>query len=455
MDEGSRSAPLTGWVAYNALGVPALLAAFHLGRFFDEKIQRGFEGRRRLFERLEARRDALRGGVWLHASSAGEYEQARPLLRGLRRRTPDLPVLVTVFSPSGFERAIAFPEGATVEYLPLDTLPAIARALSIVQPRAIVFVKYDCWPNLVWTAAQRAIPSLLLGASLHRRSARLRPPGRWFFRGVYDRLHAIGTIGESDAALFRDLLGVDPARIRVCGDSRVDQILARLEQSEGCPLVRALQQHSFTRVVLGSLWPPDEALGLDPLLDAMADRPDHGLVIAPHEPTPAYLEHLESRLRARGWAPSRLSELVELRSGKIRSTAAARDRQRWRAILVDQVGVLAELYRSGVIAYVGGGLSTGVHSVVEPAASGLPVLFGPRHSNSHEATDLILADAAVAVTDVASARRAWQRWLDDPRGRREAGERAAACIRAQAGATERNLDLLASVLADPAAQTTR
>lgn len=441
--------PLLPWIGYNALAVPLLIGGMHLARFTSEKAKLGHEGRRRLWTRIALHEARLRDCVWVHVSSAGEYEQARPLLRAMRARLgPEVPTLLTVFSPSGHAHATQHPETDVIEYLPLDTVFAMEHLLGRVRPSALVYVRYDCWPNLVWSARRRGVPQVLLGASLHARSQRLRPVARRFFGSVYQGLDAIGTIDESDAAQFRQAFDVHPSRLRVVGDSRVDQVVHRHQRAESAALPRAFAAAGLEYLVLGSVWPADEQAILGPALERVREHERLGLIVAPHEPTPDHLQSLEQRCRDKGLVPTRLSELVELRTGERRSTAAAKDPARWRVVLVDTVGVLAELYRAGIAAYVGGGFTTGVHSVLEPAVCGLPVLFGPRHVNSAAAGHLLERDAATLVTDAESAHRSLHALLGDATQREARGRRAALYVEEQSGATERSLDLLWSVL-DP------
>jgi 3-deoxy-D-manno-octulosonic-acid transferase len=445
-NDGPRAVPLLPWVAYNGLAVPAMLAGAQLGRLVDPKIRTGFEDRRRIFERFELHRSRLKGCLWFHASSAGEYEQARPILRAVRDRFgPDLPTLATVFSPSGYQRASAHPDADVIEYLPFDTAWGMRRLVRRLEPRALVFLKYDCWPNLVWTARSCRVPTLLLGASLHRASQRSSGVARHFFRSVYGSLDAIGAIAEEDLRRFREDLDVEAARVSVTGDSRVDQIVRRWEEAENSPLLASFADLPWRYLVLGSTWPGDEEAFLPPACDAVHAHGDLGMILAPHEPTAEVLGRLESALSQRGIDAVRLSQLVEPRTDRRRSTAAARDPASWRTILVDSVGRLATLYRLGRVAFVGGGFSTGVHSVLEPAVCSLPVIFGPRHSNAVEAGRLIAAGAAACVRDATEADRQLRAWLVDPEAHAAAASAAHEQVEMQRGATARSVELLVRV----------
>lgn len=444
--ERKSSIPFLPWLLYNGLALPAMLTGAQFGRLVDPKVRAGFEERRRISERFDLQRERLRGCVWFHASSAGEYEQARPILRALRERCGDrFPTLATVFSPSGFARASAHPDADVIEYLPFDTLLGMERLVARVQPQALVFVKYDCWPNLVWTARRHGVPTLLLGASLHRASQRSSGLARPFFKSVYGSLDAVGAIAEEDAERFRDQLGVAADRVTVTGDSRVDQIVRRHDEAAGSVLLESFADLPWRYLVLGSTWPRDEEAFLPAAIDILHTHGELGLMVAPHEPTPLALELLESRIKARGLDAVRLSQVVEPRTMKRRTTAAARNPNSWRVIIVDSVGHLATLYALGQVACVGGGFTTGVHSVLEPAVCGLPVIFGPRHTNAVEAGRLIQAGAGAVVHDADETGRALRHWLDDPQAMQAAAQAAMDQVQSQRGATARNLDLLLEV----------
>ncbi len=435
-----------GWSAlYNLLAVPVGLSFFHLSRFSSPKVREGLEGRRGLWRRLEAAKKELQGAVWFHASSVGEYEQARPVLRALREeaaaRSIDLPIVVTVFSPSGYHFARGRKEGDLLEYLPLDTWLSAWRMVSILRPRALVFVKFDCWPNMIWAAQRAGVPLFLLDATLHRKSHRLTPPIRSFFGRLFDGFAAIGAISEDDARRFREDLKTR-APVHVTGDTRTDQVVHRWKEAEKGNLRKLLDEAPWRYLALGSIWPPDEECILQPVLDALSADGQLGLILVPHEPQPHHLERLEAAAHARGLAPIRLSRLVELPTLRRRSTAEAKDPKRWRCVVVDTVGVLPEIYRATVLSYVGGSFSTGVHNVLEPAVCGQPVLFGPRIHNAYEAERLVERGAGFVVENPEEAARVLSRLLQDEGERSRAGRAAQEFVLSQSGATAASLELL-------------
>jgi len=416
---------------------PALAAALPLARPFSAKLRDGLDGRRGLSERARAAAPRLRGAVWFHAASVGEYEQARPVIAALRALPDAPPVVVTHFSPSGRHYAARRPCADLHEWLPIDTPTAMAGLLEAWRPRALVFVKFDCWPNLVLEAAQRDVPVLLLAGTLQPRSWRLRPPLRPFFRALFDRFAALGVCTEEDRDRFTGRLGVR-APVTVTGDTRAEQVILRFEAAAGGEAVARLTARPGRRLVLGSTWPPDEALWLPVLPDLLARFPDLTVVLAPHEPSPPRLAELERRLAASGVATTRLSRLAP--AGEAGAAAGG------RCVLVDSVGVLAEIYRAGALAYVGGSFTTGVHNTLEPAVASLPVLFGPVVHNAVEAEALIARGAGRIVRGPAAAAAAAVELLSDPARLAAAGAAARAVVLAQRGATDRSLALLRSCM---------
>lgn len=423
---------------YNAL-LPLARAAVRLAAARRPKLRAGLAGRRGALARL-ADFGAAHGGrcVWFHAASVGEYEQTRPITTLLRDRRPDLVPLQTFFSPSGYEYAARLGEAPHFDYLPEDTPAAVAQALDTVRPRALVFAKFDLWPNLITAAAARGIPVLLFDATLRPRSWRSRGPARRLYRTLYERLRVISAVSAADAARFRAVVPAHPA-IVVDGDTRFDQVVRRRHAASRAGVAPALLRtpRPFT-LVAGSTWGPDEDALLPAWAGVAARHPGVRLILVPHEPTAAHLESTGRRLDALGLASQRYSTLDP------EAPPAA------GVVLVDRVGILAELYAAGDAAYVGGAFTTGVHNVLEPAIAGIPVLFGPRHHNAPETDMLLDAGAASVIRSQAELGAALGALAGDTAFRQAQGERARAVVEANLGASERCFEHLLRCLA-PAA----
>jgi 3-deoxy-D-manno-octulosonic-acid transferase len=425
---------------------PALAAAASLAAPFSAKLREGLRGRHGLDARTEAAAHAVQGCVWFHVTSVGEYEQARPLIAALRERPSPPPLVVTHFSPSGRHYAEKRPCADLHEYLPLDRASAMERLVRLWRPRLLVFVKFDCWPNQVLAATRAGVPVVLMAGSLRPDSARLHPFARPLYRDLFNRFAHLGVCTEEDRRRFVDDLGVR-CPVTVTGDTRAEQVILRWEAAGSGATAAALRRLGGRLLILGSTWPPDEKLWLPALGRLLADHPDVRVVLTPHEPSPARLAQLERALASHGLRTRRLSAVIA-----DDTTAATANRAQPHGadvILTDSIGQLAEIYRAGHLAYVGGGFTTGVHNTMEPAVAGLPVLFGPVIDNAEEAGELVRRGAGQVVRTPEQALAAAGRLLGDPAALALAAEAARAVVLAQRGATTRSLAVLEPLLSAP------
>jgi 3-deoxy-D-manno-octulosonic-acid transferase len=389
----------------------------------------------RLAEWAEAHRDPLRPLVWIHAASVGEGLQAREVLTALRKRRPDLQAIATRFSASAERLAESMP-AESIEYIPYDRRRDVDRALEALRPDLLVFAKLDLWPQLTTRAAARGVRLALVAGSVDPASARLAWPARVSSRPGYAALERIAANSTADAdRLVR--LGAIPSRITVVGDPRIDSVLAIIDR---LAIGQPDGSHDTAAVlVAGSTWPADESVLLEALEITRASHPTARMVIVPHEPTPEHCHRLEVAATGRGLSTARWS-------GEGGAATAA-------VTIVDRLGVLLGLYPTGDVAYVGGGFGQrGVHSVVEPAAWGRPVLIGPRDRGSREAE--LLADAG-ALRRLPTRNPAhelaatWCAWLAEPSTRLGAAAAARRALERDRGAAERSAAILADLLPAP------
>lgn len=424
-------------------------------------------GRRASLARFQAwgaaERDPSRKLVWVHAPSVGEGLMAQAIIAALRERRPDVQVAFTHFSPSA-ER-IAESVGADVAgYVPWDTRGPVRRALAALRPSAVAFVRTEVWPVLTREARRAGARLLLVNAVLAEESSRLSWLGRSFLESVYRRLDGLGAVSEDHARRY-ERLGVPPGAIRVTGDARFDQVLARVEArrlrqarqrlfdpaAAGDPgleattpgtfdVLRLLRDPGRFTVVCGSTWERDEQV-LAAALGVLRRELPLRLVVAPHEPTEAHLSALETRLERAGLRHARL--------GALKAAAGPGDQgpKVPGAVLVDRLGLLADLYAVADLAYVGGGFrSAGLHSVVEPAALGVPVLFGPRHGNAREAAALVEAGGGFVVESAGELEARVRGFASEREALLAAGRAAEAYVASEGGAAARNVELILGTL---------
>jgi 3-deoxy-D-manno-octulosonic-acid transferase len=400
----------------------------------NSKVLRALAGRRGIRARYaqwgRTRRDPRRPLLWIHAPSVGEGLQARPVLDLARRERPDVQLAYTHYSPS----ALSFAESLDVDfrdYLPFDTRGDARAILAALRPTALVFSKLDVWPRLVVAASDGGVRLGLVSATLAAGSSRRSSLAATLLRDAYTRLEAVGAIDEADADRLVGL-GVRPAAITVTGDTRYDQVWERAARVDRSGLLLRTLVSERPTLVAGSTWPADEGPLLAAWHNVRSALPDARLIIAPHEPTDAHLSPIESWARREGLHLARLS---------------ARDTADADVVLVDRTGVLGDLYALGDAAFVGGGFHpAGLHSVLEPAAFGVPVLFGPRYTASRDARLLLAGGGGVSASDSQAIARQLVVWLGDDADRSEAGSRARALVRAGLGAARRSFDLVARLL---------
>ncbi len=422
---------------YDTLIAAPLEAGYRLWALRDEKALEYFAIREAMFERLATRCAAAGckdGGVTLfHVASVGELLQAMPVMAALRERGG--PMITLSYTSPSVSRNL--PRGVAADVVtpsPLDRRQAVRRFLDLVRPRLIVFSTYDLWPGFTMEAAARNIPLILINASLPENSGRLQSPASLFYRRLYARLLAVGAVTEADGARFARL-GVLAGRVRVTGNCRFDQTLARCRSvAADDPDLAALPEMDVM-MVAGSTWPEDLERLL-PALGRMMERHEKmGAVIAPHEPKPEAVAAVERFFGPRGIVTARFTEL---KRGAGRAGA--------RVVVVDTVGVLYKLYQKGTMAYVGGSFRQGVHNVMEPAGMGLPVIVGPVHQNSAEALEMIRMGGAASADDTAGIEAVIAKWAADPAARKEAGARALEAVKKNAGATARTVALVEEFL---------
>ncbi|MDR1681653.1 MAG: 3-deoxy-D-manno-octulosonic acid transferase [Prevotellaceae bacterium] len=410
---------------YNT-GIHIYSLALWLASPFHTKARLFRAGRRHLFKRLEAAMTGEAAAVWFHCASLGEFEQGRPLLEAYRRQCPEHTILLTFFSPSGYEIQKNYAGADWVFYLPLDTPRNARRLIDIVRPRTAIFIKYDFWYNILHTLQKEGVPIYVVSAIFH--------PSQLFFKrygGFFRKmLRTCRQLFVQDDYSRELLASIGIANVQVSGDTRFDRVRELAQAPRPMPHLDAFLA-GRPALVAGSTWPADE----DRLEAAFAALPERvKLIIAPHEIDEEHIANIERRFRRFGAV--RYSAL----SGALQPAAWRES----RTLILDTIGMLSAAYRYGAVAYVGGGFSaSGIHNTLEAAVYGLPVVFGPNYARFREACDLITQGGAASYTNRKKLESILLQWFTDDGARQAAGSISRQYVIAHCGATETILKAIA------------
>lgn len=416
---------LTLWRTIYNFAFPFFRLLMRFLGIFNPKIRATLAGRQHLFETLTEKVQTLpKEGtrIWFHVASVGEFEQARPIIRQLRQQGGWV-IIVSFLSVSGYEARKHFPDADLITYLPEDT-PRNARAFcALIQPDVAVVVRYDFWLNHLLEAKQLGATLLLIAASVQAKSAYFKPILRSFYHVIFSCFDNIFTVSERDASALRE--GFELNTVEVAGDTRYDQVF---ERSKGHEKIAHLEHFYRNKHVLvgGSTWQVDEEL----LVKAVKHLNGVSLILVPHELGAENLARLESLLTAMNFGYAKVSRLPNNFSSE-------------QVLIVDAMGYLAELYALSSVAYVGGGFGVNVHNTLEAAVHGVPVLFGGNIHKSREAKELVEAGGAFIVTEP-SLHATLRMLFENDMLRQQAGEKAAAFVKARLGATEKILNYLSA-----------
>ena len=385
--------------------------------------------------------------VWFHCASLGEFEQGRPIMEGYRLAQPGHKIVVTFFSPSGYEVVKGNPVADWIYYLPLDTCRNVRRFLDTVQPVKAIFIKYEFWYNFLRALKKRGIPTYIVSAAFR--------PSQPFFRwygAVFRRMLRMFTwLFVQDGASESLLLQIGVSNVIVAGDTRFDRVWKQSHTPCSLPVVEAfcceVSGGAAWVCIAGSTWPRDEAL----LLHLLEAHRQVKLILVPHEVDE---DHIESIMKLFApFSPVRYSQLSGakkvLHGAEIVPDGAEKVLKDagWipsgvGVLVVDTIGLLSSLYRYGSMAYLGGGFDHGIHNTLEAAVYGVPVIFGPKYERFNEAVDLVRLGGAYSIRSQQELLAQIGRWLSEPERRTEAGRVCAAYVARHGGATEQVLDAI-------------
>lgn len=380
-----------------------------MASLFNEKARLLRKGQYQAFKLLKEKVDPNARYAWFHAASLGEFEQGRPVIEQLKKENPETKILLTFFSPSGYEVRKNYTGADIISYLPLDTPRAARQFVNLVNPSKAVFIKYEFWPNYLKALKAKNIPVYSISATFRTNQVFFQWYGKWY-RNLLKTFRHIFVQDQNS----QDLLLVHGIKnVSIAGDTRFDRVADMGKQAKSIPFIEAFVAGAQKVIVAGSSWPKDEEL----LVRYLKLHPDIKLIIVPHE-----IDY------------SHITEISKLLGGKfIRySEANTENLQTTNCLVVDTIGLLSSIYRYANVAYIGGGFGVGIHNTLEAAVYGIPVVFGPNYQKFREARDLIAISGAFSITNYVELEAQFNRLLKDIQAGKIAGE----YVKNNTGATE-------------------
>lgn len=414
--------------AYNA-AIATYRAAARLVSLGSPKVRHMLQGQAETISRLEdfRRTHAPQGfDVWFHAASLGEFEQARPMIEALLAARPDCKILLSFFSPSGYEVRCNYDPRVAVVYMTFDTPSNVCDFLDAAAPKMAIFVKYEFWGNYLFELRRRGVDTYIISAIFRPGQIFFRPWGS-LFREMLTTFHRLYVQDERSRTL---LAGIGIRNVMVAGDTRFDRVTTIRANGREVPAVKCFVDAvpDATTMVVGSSWGPDEGVYIPWLAK------NHGVraIIAPHE----FDKDRLSDMRRRLGSDQTMLFTDFRRLYEIDPVEAAKTASRLRYLIIDCFGLLSSIYRYADIAYVGGGFGTGIHNINEAAVYGIPVVFGPKHQKFKEAADLIECGGGFCIRNAAECADTLTRLASDIKARQTAGAAAGRYISSNIGATK-------------------
>ena len=394
-----------------------------IASLFNEKVRKMWRGERDAFRVLREQVEPGARYVWFHAASLGEFEQGRPLMEELRRQHPELKILLTFFSPSGYEVRKNYAGADIICYLPIDTITNARRFLRLVRPEMAFFIKYEFWYNYLHILKHRQVPVYSVSSIFREKQIFFRWYGRQYGRVLNCFTHFFVQNEKS-----RELLAtIGLTNTTVTGDTRFDRVLQIKEQAKVLPVVEQFVQGSKV-FIAGSSWQPDEEIFVRYFNER---HPEWKLIIAPHVIGEDHLQQIEQLLEGRKVIRyTEVSKAAEAPSGAgVEKVASA------SALIIDCFGLLSSIYHYADVTYVGGGFGVGIHNVLEAAVWGVPVIFGPNNERFQEAQELKAAGGGFDISSREDFDRIMDRFVADAALLTDAGRQAGNYVASKAGAT--------------------
>ncbi|MDF1548225.1 MAG: glycosyltransferase N-terminal domain-containing protein [Bacteroidales bacterium] len=347
---------------------------------FNTKAKLWLAGRKGIFKNIRAALKENEKRIWIHAASLGEFEQGRPVIEALKKGNAKLKIVLTFFSPSGYEIQKNYEFADYVFYLPIDTAGNAKKFINLIKPDFAVFIKYEFWFNYLNTLKKQNIPTYLISSIFRKDQVFFRSYGNWY-RKMLKTFNWFFVQNEESKNLLQNL---GYKNITVSGDTRFDRVYQIATNAKTFPLIKKFVQNQFT-IVLGSSWKADEEILFD-FINSDANKIKY--IIAPHEIHETNIQRLAGMLKKKIVRYSKLD---------------GNNAENADILIIDNIGILSSVYQYGHVAYIGGGFGSGIHNILEAATFGLPTLFGPNYKKFQEAIDLIDLGGAFEVNGKANA----------------------------------------------------
>ena len=383
---------------------------------FNAKVKKMWRGEHQAFNILREKVDPEAKYIWFHAASLGEFEQGRPLMECIHQAHPEYKILLTFFSPSGYEVRKDYQGADIICYLPLDTPFNAKRFLELIHPVMAFFIKYEFWRNYLNILKKRNIPTYSVSSIFREKQIFFR-----WYGCVYAHVLKCFTRLFVQNQKSKDLLEMIGVRdVDIVGDTRFDRVLQIKEAAKPFPVVEAFKK-GYKVFIAGSSWPPDE----DIFIKFFNEHPDWRLVIAPHVITPEHLKQIQSKLKM---------ATVYYTDTTPEEAAHA------QCLVINCFGLLSGIYRYVDVAYIGGGFGVGIHNTLEAGVWNVPVIFGPNNKRFREAQGLLKSGGGFEIQSYEDFEQLMNTFLKDPAVVKRAGDAAGAFVRSLAGATQRVFD---------------
>ncbi len=354
---------------------------------FNKKIKLFVEGRKESFSKISALKSD--NVIWFHAASLGEFEQARPIIEQIKKKYSKYKVLVTFFSPSGYEVRKNYDLADVICYLPLDSKSNATRFVKEVNPKFAIFIKYEFWPNLLNELHKNKVPTILVSGILRDKQLFFK----WYGGFMRKSLRAFHHFFVQDEKSKKLLNSINFTNATIAGDTRFDRVSKILDQDNTLDFISEFKDKKYT-IVAGSTWPEDEAFLVNYINNNTTDH--EKFIIAPHNIKSDAILALQKSINKK---VIKYSDVISSLSSslKINSVEKSKNLSNYNVFIIDTIGILTKIYAAADVAYVGGGLKTGLHNILEPATFGIPVVIGKNYDKFKEAVDLVKIGGCLSI----------------------------------------------------------